>query len=450
MDKLAATFIKELRLLFRDRAGLLLLFVMPAALVVVITLVQANVMKPMADTGIRILMADQDGGDIGRRVADGFTRSGGFQVDQALGGKSPGTDACRAAVAAGAYQFCIVVPDGMSRALTIAAVALVEKADVSGKENATVLPGAAEIKVYSDPMVQGGFKAAVTGVVRQVAGELAMAARLRVLADHISRRIDEELRPVVGPAATDIAATIKKAMTQAAIGSHRSGRQPDEIIRVTETPTGRGRFSILPTAVQHNVPAWALFGMFFIVVPLAGSLIKERSSGTFSRILTMPVSPLVLIAGKMAAYTLVCMTQFALVVVIGKTVLPFLGTDVLRMGPSIGAVVGVAFASSLAATAYGVMLGTVARSYEQAATLGPISVVIAAALGGIMVPVFAMPKVLRMISAFSPLAWSHGAFLELFLRGGSLIDVWRQLVWLFLFFCVNLGVAWAVFRRRGK
>ncbi|RTZ95423.1 MAG: hypothetical protein DSY90_13275, partial [Deltaproteobacteria bacterium] len=335
-------------------------------------------------------------------------------------------------------------------ALTIAAVALVEKADASGKENATALPGAAEIKVYSDPMVQGGFKAAVTGVVRQVAGELAMAARLRVLADHISRRIDEELRPVVGPAATDIAATIKKAMTQAAIGSRRSGRQPDEIIRVTETPTGRGRFSILPTAVQHNVPAWALFGMFFIVVPLAGSLIKERSSGTFSRILTMPVSPLVLIAGKMAAYTLVCMAQFALVVVIGKTVLPFLGTDVLRMGPSIGAVVGVAFASALAATAYGVMLGTVARSYEQAATLGPISVVIAAALGGIMVPVFAMPKVLRMISAFSPLAWSHGAFLELFLRGGSLIDVWRQLVWLFLFFCVNLGVAWAVFRRRGR
>ncbi|RTZ99754.1 MAG: ABC transporter permease, partial [Deltaproteobacteria bacterium] len=109
MDKLAATFIKELRLLFRDRAGLLLLFVMPAALVVVITLVQANVMKPMADTGIRILMADQDGGDIGRRLADGFTRSGGFQVDQAFEGKSPGTDACRAAVAAGAYQFCIVV-----------------------------------------------------------------------------------------------------------------------------------------------------------------------------------------------------------------------------------------------------------------------------------------------------------------------------------------------------
>jgi ABC-2 type transport system permease protein len=162
----------------------------------------------------------------------------------------------------------------------------------------------------------------------------------------------------------------------------------------------------------------------------------------------MPVSPLVLITGKMAAYTLVCMAQFALVVVIGKTVLPLLGTDSLQMGPSIVAVVGVALCSALSATAYGVMLGTVARSYEQAATVGPISVVIAAALGGIMVPVFAMPSVMRTISSFSPLAWSHGAFLELFIRGGSLIDVWDRLVCLLLFFCVNLCVAWAVFRRR--
>jgi ABC-2 type transport system permease protein len=222
------------------------------------------------------------------------------------------------------------------------------------------------------------------------------------------------------------------------------------LVGVRLQTVGRGRFDTLPTAVQHNVPAWALFGMFFIVVPLAGSLIRERDSGTFSRILTMPVSPLVLIAGKMAAYTVVCMAQFVFIVLIGKTVLPFLGTDALQMGSSVGAVTGVAVCSALAATAYGVMLGTVARSYEQAATVGPISVVMAAALGGIMVPVFAMPSVMRTISSFSPLAWSHGAFLELFIRGGSLTDVWGRLVWLLLFFCANLCVAWAVFRRRGE
>ena len=40
MQPLLATLFKELRLLYRDRAGLLVLFLMPAVLVLVVSLVQ--------------------------------------------------------------------------------------------------------------------------------------------------------------------------------------------------------------------------------------------------------------------------------------------------------------------------------------------------------------------------------------------------------------------------
>ena len=53
-------------------------------------------------------------------------------------------------------------------------------------------------------------------------------------------------------------------------------------------------------------------------------------------------------------------------------------------------------------------------------TFGAVSVVIAAAIGGIMVPVFAMPPVMQTISIFSPLSWGLNAFLDVFVRGGSL------------------------------
>jgi ABC-2 type transport system permease protein len=33
---------------------------------------------------------------------------------------------------------------------------------------------------------------------------------------------------------------------------------------------------IMPNSVQHNVPAWALFAIFFIVVPLSINLVKEK------------------------------------------------------------------------------------------------------------------------------------------------------------------------------
>ena len=51
----------------------------------------------------------------------------------------------------------------------------------------------------------------------------------------------------------------------------------------------------------------------------------------------------------------------------------------------------VALSAILAATGYGILLGTVVRTYEQASMFGAISIVIASAVGGIMVPVWAMP-----------------------------------------------------------
>ena len=57
---LIATLLKELRLLYRDRAGLLVLFVMPAVLAVVVSLVQENVLKTTGAARMDVLFIDQD------------------------------------------------------------------------------------------------------------------------------------------------------------------------------------------------------------------------------------------------------------------------------------------------------------------------------------------------------------------------------------------------------
>ena len=201
-----------------------------------------------------------------------------------------------------------------------------------------------------------------------------------------------------------------------------------------------------PTAAQHNVPAWTLFGMFFIVVPLSGSLIRERESGTRRRILTLPVSPSALLAGKIAAYVLVCLGQFALMLAVGVFVLPRLGTSGLVPGPELLAAVPVAAASALAAAGYGIMVGTLSRSYEQASMSGAVSVVIAAAVGGIMVPVYAMPRVMQRLSALSPLAWGLDAFQELFVRGGGLRAAVPGVLRLSAFFLATVLISRIAFR----
>ena len=119
-----------------------------------------------------------------------------------------------------------------------------------------------------------------------------------------------------------------------------------------EEAAAAGLARTTPTSVQQNVPAWTLFGVFFIVLPLAGSLIKERRDGTLLRLLSMPVPYLTLIVGKIVAFVLVCLVQIIVIYCIGRFLLPLLGTPSLEIGSQLPAIVIVALSAVLAATGY--------------------------------------------------------------------------------------------------
>ncbi|MBE0583963.1 MAG: ABC transporter permease, partial [Desulfofustis sp.] len=193
--------------------------------------------------------------------------------------------------------------------------------------------------------------------------------------------------------------------------------------------------------VQQNVPAWALFGVFFTAIPIAGGLLQERTSGIWTRLMTLPVSPLTLIGGKLAAYLVICCCQFLLIWLIGAVVFPVVGLPAFTVCASPASLLFVVLLSSLASCGYGILLGALCTSYEQASTLGATSVVVAAALGGIMVPVYAMPPLMQRLSVISPLNWGLNAFHDLLVRGLTLAALGDDLLRLSLFFLVTLGLA---------
>jgi ABC-2 type transport system permease protein len=103
-------------------------------------------------------------------------------------------------------------------------------------------------------------------------------------------------------------------------------------------------------------------------------------------------------------------------------------------------------ATGLAATAYGLALGAIANTSEQAASFGSVSVIIMAALGGIWVPVFMMPAMMQKISIISPLNWGLEGFYTIFLRDGNLIDILPQAGLLLAFCGICMGVAFYFLR----
>ena len=65
-----ATILKELLELRRDRAGLMVLLVMPMALVLIVSLVQDNVMQATGEAPIRVLFVDRDKSFLGEVKID--------------------------------------------------------------------------------------------------------------------------------------------------------------------------------------------------------------------------------------------------------------------------------------------------------------------------------------------------------------------------------------------
>jgi ABC-2 type transport system permease protein len=442
MLQFVATFYKELLLLLRDRGGLALLFLMPMVLVLVISLVQNNILKATGEGSLQVLLVDNDRGEFGRHIDETLRATGAVQVIDQLNGEAFTLAEARQLVADGRYQFCLVIPEGTSESVRKRAGILARKAfgtnqafTVSPQQD----PAPVELGIYFDPTVQGVFRSVLSNALQRVVLGLEIEEKAHMLAEIFPEEIESRLGPGLG-----------SRPLPGADGPKLTFNWQDEPLVAVRERIAAGEAVAYPDAVQQNVPAWTLFGMFFIVVPLSGSLIRERQEGTLQRLLTLPVSALTLLGGKLSAYVLIALVQAVLMLLVGKLVLPLFGTPVLTLGDDLPALLLLIFSCALAATGYGILVGNLVRSYEQASMFGPVSVVLAAALGGIMVPAYVMPKAMQAVSAWSPLAWGLTGFHELFVRHGTLREIWPNILSLLGFFVVCLAISWGLFSRRQR
>ena len=193
--------------------------------------------------------------------------------------------------------------------------------------------------------------------------------------------------------------------------------------------------------MQHNVPAWTLFAIFFIVIPLSINIVKEKTQGTFVRLRTNPVPNAIVLAGKTVAYLIICMIQFYMMVAVAIFLFPHLGLPSLNVEGHLLMMSVVALFAGFAAIGFGILLGTIAKTQEQSAPFGATSVIILAAIGGVWVPVFAMSKTMQIIAESSPMNWGLNAFYDVLLRNGSLLDILPEISLLFLFFIITTTIA---------
>jgi ABC-2 type transport system permease protein len=419
MRKFLACLHKETLLLRRDRAGLVMLFCLPIALAVIVTLVQEDAFRTMDGRPTALLLVDQDGEPIARELGELLREGGAFLVQTEWQGVPLQPDTARQLVREGKSQGCLVIPKGFTAAVRARSAEI-----LSGASEQTPKPSATRLEISFDPAVRPIIrKALLNGLLR-----LAQATETRELLGAVGRQWGG-LEAAAAELAEDPAVAPQ-------IDWH-----PGDLVGLDEPTAPREPQAPLPTSVQQNVPAWTLFAMFMVVIPLAGGLVKERQMGTLTRLRMLPVPAFTLLGAKVAAYLIVCLSQFATMALIGMYVMPRLGTPAFGLGAHLGAVACAALVAGLAATGSGMLIGTLVRTTDQAAIFGSALVVIASALGGVMVPPFMMPGPLRAVSAFSPLNWGLTAFLDIFLRGAGVAQIWPELACLICLAAATMGVA---------
>lgn len=393
MRIILVTAIKELLLLFRDRAGLLVLFLMPATLVVVITLVQENILQLSGQRPTKLCVLDTDQGPFAQALKS-YLKLGQLEVAE----WPASTDDLHKAVTGGTCQAALILAEGTSTGLQ----QRIGQQLTAGSATGTAISPAA-LDLLFDPATMVGFRAGILARVQMA----AQATELELKAAHVGRVLAMQadantVKPMDDASAYPLREVFTRPLTTVA---ERSGRESQATMAEVLNP------------VNQNVPAWALFGMFFTAIPIAGTILAERQSGIALRLAAMPVSPLQLLAGKMLAYLGVCMVQFLLIALIGMYLFPHLGLPAFGLPENPLTLLAPVCVSSLAACGLGVFLGSVCRSYEQASTAGATIVVAAAAVGGIMVPVYAMPPLMQHLSILSPLNWAITCFSDLLVRG---------------------------------
>jgi len=201
--------------------------------------------------------------------------------------------------------------------------------------------------------------------------------------------------------------------------------------------------------VQQNVPAWLVFGMFFVVASIAGLFVEERACGALARLRSLGARPWQLIMGKTVPYLLVNGVQAALMLAVGVWLMPVIGGEGMSLqGVHWDALLLMVLAVGLAAVSLALAVACLVSTHGQAATIGPVLNILMAALGGVMVPTFIMPPVMREIAMFSPMNWGLEGLLDVLLRSGDIVSVLPEAGKLCAFALLMLGAGFLLFKRR--
>ncbi|MBN1644403.1 MAG: ABC transporter permease [Dehalococcoidales bacterium] len=256
--------------------------------------------------------------------------------------------------------------------------------------------------------------AALEGVAQSIASELGAS---RVVNDTVISLLVEKDLFSTG-AAEDLGQEIQALLARQATAAG------NEMITFSTQTVGEVKAE---NPANFVIPGYLVMFVFFTAAFSASQLVKERQNHTLERLLSSSATRNAVLGGVFcgtAAKSLVQITIFWLVGIIFFK---------MNMGTSPLAVILISILMILVSSAFGVMLATMVKTERSASSIGVITSLILAPLGGCWWPLFITPKWMQFIAKITPHGWATTGFNKLLVFGGDFASVIPEMLVLLAF-----------------
>src|SRR5215216_1579155 len=430
MHKALLISLKDLRLMFRDRAALVFMLLAPFLLTVGMGFVTGRFSgssSGLSDIPVIIVNLDQE--QLGNALADVFSSEELADLMEPTASPDPAT--ARRLIDEDQAAAAVIIPKGFTR--SIIPLSSFDQLNVESEiipaegtlfDPNAVQPEAVKIEVYTNPS-----RPTSSGVVKAIVDEFISRVeegRTSGMTSIVQLMQNGLLNPknAEGEARTlfrDVDQSESTAIT----------------LKIDKESANAIEFDIL----AYMAPGMALMFLMYTVSYGGRSILAERSQGTLPRLLVSPTTSLQVLGGKVLGIFFTGVAQVGILILASSV---FFG---VKWGDTIGLVVLI-LATVFGATGWGMLVTALARTPAQVGSVGSALMLIFGILGGSFINLEQMPAYVRALSKITPNAWGLDGFSTLAL-GGTLPNLIQPITALLIMGVVLFGIAVVLFNRKG-
>ncbi len=410
MLKLLIIGLKDVRLVFRDRAALILMLFAPFALTLGLGFVtgrfSGNSGSGLSDIPVVIVNLDQ--AQLGDALVETFKSEDLSKLVEPTVADSP--EAARRLIDEDKSAAAIIIPDGFTESI------------IPTAENFS--PDPLQIEVYTNPA-----RPTSAGVIKAIVDEFIS----RVEEGRISG-----VTSIMGiPDIETMPTTQVEALAQKMFAN--AGENTFSSAAITLNTDKQGADAVDFDPLAYMAPGMALMFLMYTVSYGGRSILVEKTQGTLPRLLVTPTTSTQILGGKVLGIFLTGFAQMGILILASAVLFQ------VKWGNPLGIIALIA-AAVFGATGWGMLITALARSTGQVGAVGSAIMLIFGILGGSFINLEQMHPIVRAFSGITPNRWGLDGFTTLAL-GGTLADLGKPILALVVMGTVLFAVSTVIFGR---